>query len=157
MACDVVAGTGAALFLPEMPCMNLMGSSASWNFQTVCKQVLVETGQSREQLEVFPSLGWALEEWNTYLIGEGAGGIQWWGGGPWPEHTSSSHSLSSPFGGLTLARCQMPTKPLSYSPSSAGQGERRIYQKSLWVKIKAWTSLTRYRHGQNRLNSGKLI
>jgi len=44
-------------------------------------------------------------------------------------------------GGLTLAGCQVPPKPLYPSPFSAGQGRGNI-MKSSWVKIRTWRNLS---------------
>ena len=59
-------------------------------------------------------------------------------------------------GGLTLPGCQVPTKAALSLPSSTGQGRENI-MKGSWVKIRTGRSLTNYRHGQNRLNLGKLV
>lgn len=48
----------------------------------------------------------------------------------------------------------VPTQLLSHHLSSAGQAGNKN-QKSLWVKIKTGTSLTKYDHDQNRLDLGK--
>lgn len=58
-------------------------------------------------------------------------------------------------GGLTLAECQVPKAPLPL-PSSTEQ--RRKYNEKLlgWDKGRE-TSLTKYCHGKNRLNLGKLV
>lgn len=50
---------------------------------------------------------------------------------------------------LTLACCQIPTQPLSHSPSSATQ-RKKMRWKDLWFEIKTGKSLTSYHHGQNR-------
>lgn len=56
--------------------------------------------------------------------------------------------------GLTFACCQIPTQPISHSPSSITQ-RKKIRWKSLWVEIKAGRSLTSYHLGQTVLIWGK--
>jgi len=52
-------------------------------------------------------------------------------------------------GGLTLARCQVPTKPLYHSPAHLDRGIKNT-TKGSWVKIRTGRSLSNYRHGQNK-------
>lgn len=52
-------------------------------------------------------------------------------------------------GGLTVASSQLPTQPLTHSPSSTGQGEK-IGWKTSWVKT--GKLLTSYGHKQKRLD-----
>lgn len=58
-------------------------------------------------------------------------------------------------GRLTLVGCQMPTKPLSHSPSLAWQG-KKVRWKSSWVETRTGRSLTSYLHQQDWLNLGKI-
>ena len=60
-------------------------------------------------------------------------------------------------GGLTLAGCQVPTKAaLSLPPPQLDRGEKNI-TKGSWVEIRTGRSLSNYRHGQNKLDLGKLV
>jgi len=61
----------------------------------------------------------------------------------------------SSYGRLTLAWCQVPTKLLSHSPSSTGQGRENM-MKGKWVEIRTGILLRSYHHGQKRFDSGKL-
>ena len=69
----------------------------------------------------------------------------------WLSQISCSRMKSRWCGGLTLAKGQTPTQPLSHSPFSAGRGEK-IGWESSWVELKTERLLTNYCCLQNRLN-----
>jgi len=77
---------------------------------------------------------------------------------PQEERACALYIIAFPgCGGLTLTGCQVPTTAALSLPFLSWTGKKKNTMKGSCVEIRTRRSLTNYHHGQNRLDTGKLV